>query len=162
MALRRISNTVDVDLLLKQDCERRAIAKLFHHRTNETTDPPPANLRLDKTSVQGWDYYLRNQQQFDFNASSSCIQGRFWSPCCIQLFTLFFWNEQSRSWLYYKQINQTTPFSLTCRSVMHSTIVFCCGLVAIDQRTRTAPVCLNTLVEETNAVTFAQLLVEWW
>lgn len=38
---------MDFYLLLKQDCERRAIAKLFHHRTNETTDPPPANLRLD-------------------------------------------------------------------------------------------------------------------
>nr|CAB3451081.1 unnamed protein product [Digitaria exilis] len=30
-----------------KDCERRAIAKLFHHRTNDTTDPPPANLRVD-------------------------------------------------------------------------------------------------------------------
>ncbi|KAG2654015.1 hypothetical protein PVAP13_1NG540000 [Panicum virgatum] len=42
-----------IHLNMFKDCERRAIAKLFHHRTNETTDPLPANLRLGKTSVQG-------------------------------------------------------------------------------------------------------------
>jgi hypothetical protein len=40
---------------LKQDCERRAMVKLFHHRTNETTDTPTANLQLHKvhSSIQG-------------------------------------------------------------------------------------------------------------
>ena len=31
-----------------KDRERRAIPKLFHHQTKETTDPPPTNLRTDK------------------------------------------------------------------------------------------------------------------
>ncbi|PUZ77453.1 hypothetical protein GQ55_1G372600 [Panicum hallii var. hallii] len=53
LKLRRMNPGKPIHLNMFKDCERRAIAKLFHHRTNETTDPPPANLRLDKTSIQG-------------------------------------------------------------------------------------------------------------
>jgi hypothetical protein len=41
-------NALDVNLLLKHDCERRAMVKTFHHQTNETTDTQMANLWLDK------------------------------------------------------------------------------------------------------------------
>ncbi|XP_066328511.1 probable hexosyltransferase MUCI70 [Miscanthus floridulus] len=47
LKLRRTNPGKPFHLNMFKDCERRAIAKLFHHRTNETTDPPPANLRLD-------------------------------------------------------------------------------------------------------------------
>lgn len=47
LKLRRTNPGKPFHLNMFKDCERRAIVKLFHHRTNETTDPPPANLRLD-------------------------------------------------------------------------------------------------------------------
>ncbi|OEL17321.1 hypothetical protein BAE44_0021660 [Dichanthelium oligosanthes] len=53
LKLRRTNPGKPFHLNMFKDCERRAIAKLFHHRTNKTTDPPPAYLRVDKTSIQG-------------------------------------------------------------------------------------------------------------
>ncbi|KAK8463127.1 hypothetical protein SEVIR_1G325500v4 [Setaria viridis] len=53
LKLRRTNPGKPFHLNMFKDCERRAIAKLFHHRTNQTTGAPPANLRVDKTSIQG-------------------------------------------------------------------------------------------------------------
>ncbi|KAJ1281040.1 hypothetical protein BS78_04G278200 [Paspalum vaginatum] len=55
LKLRRTNPGKPFRLNMFKDCERRAIAKLFHHRTNGTTERPPANLRLDTipSSIQG-------------------------------------------------------------------------------------------------------------
>ncbi|KAK1619340.1 hypothetical protein QYE76_024857 [Lolium multiflorum] len=49
LKLRRMNTGRNFHLNMFKDCERRAVAKLFHHRTNGTTDPPPSNHRMDKT-----------------------------------------------------------------------------------------------------------------
>ncbi|KAL6635122.1 hypothetical protein ACP70R_027793 [Stipagrostis hirtigluma subsp. patula] len=49
LKLRRVNAGKPFHLHMFKDCERRAIAKLFHHRTNEMTDPPPANIQLNNT-----------------------------------------------------------------------------------------------------------------
>lgn len=43
LKLRRMNTGKPFHLNMFKDCERRAITKLFHHRANETADPPPAN-----------------------------------------------------------------------------------------------------------------------
>ncbi|XP_020192249.2 probable hexosyltransferase MUCI70 [Aegilops tauschii subsp. strangulata] len=48
LKLRRMNAGRNFQLNMFKDCERRAVAKLFHHRANGTTDPPPKNLRTDK------------------------------------------------------------------------------------------------------------------
>lgn len=48
LKLRRMNAGRYFQLNMFKDCERRAVAKLFHHRTNGTKDPPPTNLRADK------------------------------------------------------------------------------------------------------------------
>ncbi|TVU28508.1 hypothetical protein EJB05_20027, partial [Eragrostis curvula] len=56
LKLRRMNPGNPFHLNMFKDCERRAIAKLFHHRTNATADPPAAaTLLLDKArlSIQG-------------------------------------------------------------------------------------------------------------
>ncbi|CAM0944191.1 unnamed protein product [Alopecurus aequalis] len=48
LKLRRMNTGSHFHLNMFKDCERRAVTKLFHHRTNGTTDPPPTNLRMNK------------------------------------------------------------------------------------------------------------------
>uniref|UniRef100_A0A0D9VL01 Uncharacterized protein n=1 Tax=Leersia perrieri TaxID=77586 RepID=A0A0D9VL01_9ORYZ len=43
LKLRRMNSGKPFHLNMFKDCERRAITKLFHHRANETADPPTAN-----------------------------------------------------------------------------------------------------------------------
>ncbi|KAI4981960.1 hypothetical protein ZWY2020_022452 [Hordeum vulgare] len=48
LKLRRMNTGRYFQLNMFKDCERRAVAKLFHHRTNGITDPPPTNLHTYK------------------------------------------------------------------------------------------------------------------
>ncbi|KAL6911483.1 hypothetical protein ACP4OV_000288 [Aristida adscensionis] len=73
LKLRRTNAGKPFHLNMFKDCERRAIAKLFHHRTNETIDPPAAKLQLDKnnSSIHGRDCLYNYTSLCQIKLSSS-------------------------------------------------------------------------------------------